>query len=134
MTTHPLLGTAADTGDAVSVAGRAIAREDLEAAAAGVARRVAGGPAVAIHASASLETVVAIVGCLQAGVPFVPVAPDAGPLERDHVLRDSGAALLLGGPEGVAIDVGDRAQPPSAEPAGPTTACILYTSGTTGLP
>lgn len=37
-----------------------------------------------------------MVAGLLAGVPVVPVPPDAGPLERAHILRDSGAEMLLG--------------------------------------
>jgi fatty acid CoA ligase FadD36 len=100
-------------------------------AGAAVAARVAGAPVVGVHATASLETVVAVVGCLQAGVPFVPMAPDAGPVERDHVRRDSGAVLVLGGD--VPVDVTARATPPT-EPVEDGIGAILYTSGTTGLP
>jgi fatty acid CoA ligase FadD36 len=107
-----------------------LSRGELLEAGAAVARRVADEPVVAVHATASLETVVAVVGCLQAGVPFVPMAPDSGTVEREHVLRDSGATLVLGGD--VPVDVTARATPP-AEPAD-GTAAILYTSGTTGLP
>ena len=125
-----LLGTAPDAEAALSVAGRSLSRADLLAAGGAVAERVAGAPMVGVHAAPTLETVVAVVGCLQAGVPFVPLAPDAGPTERDHVLRDSAAALVLGGD--VPVDVDARATPP-AEPAD-GVAAVLYTSGTTGLP
>lgn len=87
---------------------------------------------VGVHATASLETVVAVVGCLQAGVPFVPLAPDAGPVEREHVLRDSGAALVLGAD--LPVNVTEQGDPPSVEVEGSATACVLYTSGTTGSP
>lgn len=117
----------------IEIAGRAISSEELPAAAAAVARRIDGASMVAIHATASLETVVAVVGCLQAGVPFVPIAPDAGPLEREHIMRDSAAVLVLGG-DGVPVDVTERASPARAEPRGDGTACVMYTSGTTGLP
>jgi fatty acid CoA ligase FadD36 len=126
----PLLGTAPDSAAAVAVAGRSLSRGELLEAGAAVAARVAGAPVVGVHATASLETVVAVVGCLQAGVPFVPMAPDSGPVEREHVMRDSGAAFVLGGD--VPVDVSARGTPP-AEPAD-GTAAILYTSGTTGLP
>jgi len=130
--TADLLGATVDGDDlpdAVSVAGRALSRGDLLAAAGAVAAEVAGSPMVAVHATASLETVVAVVGCLQAGVPFVPLAPDAGPLEREHVLRDSGATIVLD-----RLDLAARAEPPSYQPVEDSTACVLYTSGTTGLP
>jgi fatty acid CoA ligase FadD36 len=127
-----LLGDAVDVPEAVNVAGRSLSRDDLWRAGAAVAARIAGAPMVAVHATASLETVVAVVGCLQSGVPFVPVAPDSGPREREHVLRDSGAALVLG--TDLAVDVAERAEPGPAVSEGDVTACVLYTSGTTGLP
>ncbi len=139
-------GPAEDRADAVSVAGRALDLGGLAGAAAAVARRVAGMPAVAVEAAATLETVVAVVGALAAGVLAVPVPPDAGPGERAHILRDSAAPAILVGPgagpeaSGVAVEhlpvaVGERAD---LEPAGGGTeggiAMIVYTSGTTGPP
>lgn len=118
----------ADRGDAVTVAGRACSREDLLGAAGAVAARIAGAPAVAVDATATLETVAAVVGGLLAGVPVVPVPPDAGPAERDHILRDSGAAPLP------PVDFAERADRTGPEPAPGTTALVLYTSGTTGPP
>ncbi|WP_374117983.1 acyl-CoA synthetase [Streptomyces sp. S07_1.15] len=85
-----------DGPDALAVAGRSCSRERLLAAAGAVASRIAGARAVAVHADASLETVAAVAGGLLAGVPVVPVPPDAGPAERGHILRDSGAELMLG--------------------------------------
>ncbi|HET6963462.1 MAG TPA: AMP-binding protein, partial [Acidimicrobiales bacterium] len=81
----------------LTVSGRTLQGEQLAGAASAVAQRVEGMPAVAVHADATLETVVAVVGGLMAGVPVVPVPPDAGPMERDHILNDSGAAAVLGG-------------------------------------
>jgi fatty acid CoA ligase FadD36 len=112
---------------AVTVAGRSLSRDALLEAAGALADRVAGGGPVAISASASLETVVAVVGCLLAGVPAVPVAPDAGPRERDHILRDSGAAPCP------PVDVAARSAGTWQRPA-EGTALIMYTSGTTGPP
>jgi fatty acid CoA ligase FadD36 len=127
-------------GPAVTVGGDLLGREELFAAATAVADRVAGAPAVAVHAGADLRTVVAVLGCLIAGVPVVPVPPDSGPAEREHVLRDSKSALWLGDPvDGLAldrepVDLSARSSTTFPEPAGPATAMIMYTSGTTGLP
>ncbi|WP_241999808.1 acyl-CoA synthetase [Streptomyces klenkii] len=127
-------GAGGDRPDALAVAGRACSREQLLGAAAAVAHRIAGAPAVAVHADASLETVAAVVGGLLAGVPVVPLPPDAGPAERGHILRDSGAALVLGGDDGLPVGIDERGDLSGAEPAPDSTALILYTSGTTGAP
>ena len=90
-----LTGPLADQADGIRVAGRSISAGDLLGSAAAVAARIAGAPAVAVHANASLETVAAVLGGLLAGVPVVPIAPDSGAAEMAHILRDSGAALML---------------------------------------
>jgi fatty acid CoA ligase FadD36 len=155
---HRLLGTAdgvAVTGGladqpAVRVAGATLRRADLWAAAAAVAGDVAGARVVAIPGSASLSTVVGIVGCLLGGATVVPVPADAGPRERAHILTDSGAQLWLGDPPGPAGEAedGTRGQPLPVVPIDParrsattfpepdqaSTAMVMYTSGTTGAP
>jgi fatty acid CoA ligase FadD36 len=123
------------TSTTVTVAGRTLAGEQLAAAAAAVAREVAGLSAVAVHADASLETLTAVIGGLMAGVPVVPVPPDAGPLERDHILNDSRAELVLGGDGGRPVDVTASGDAPPIHRQDPgRIAMIMYTSGTTGLP
>jgi fatty acid CoA ligase FadD36 len=142
-----LSGVFGDRPDAVHVADRAVSREVLLAAATATADRIAGCGAVAVWASSRLETVVAVVAGLLAGVPVVPVPPDSGPAERDHVLRDSGAALLLAASADAAapqlvdapvpvvpVDLAARSSTGYAEPTPDSTALILYTSGTTGAP
>jgi fatty acid CoA ligase FadD36 len=140
-------GAVNDRQAAVAVANRHLDLSELIAAAGAVASRIAGAPLVAVEATASLETVVAVLGGLVAGVPVVPVAPDAGLLERTHILQDCAAPLLLSeagrtpllppgaAPEVVPVRAEDRAdwsRPPGEAPGGP--ALILYTSGTTGPP
>lgn len=138
-----LAGTLPDGPDAVTVAGRSLSRADLRDAATAVADRVAGAEVVAVRATPSLETVAAVTGCLLAGAAVVPLSPDAGPMERRHVLRDSGAALLLDGGDGrpvdpplpvCPVDLSRRSAASYAEPAPESIAMILYTSGTTGPP
>jgi fatty acid CoA ligase FadD36 len=132
-----------DRPDAVRVAGRQISGTQLWESAAAVADRVHGVDRVAVEATASLETVVAIVGALLAGATVVPVPPDSGPMERDHILRDSGAEALLAGTDEdagggtlpvIPVSLRDRSASRYPEPDGERPALILYTSGTTGLP
>ncbi|QDP97380.1 AMP-binding protein [Microlunatus elymi] len=125
----------------LTICGNRITRFQLYAAAAAVAEQVAGADAAAVHATADLSTVIAIIGCLQADVPAVPIPPDSGPRERDHLLRDSGADCWFGDrPDdlpsalpSVIIDRSRQSTPP-AEPDPDSTALIMYTSGTTGAP
>lgn len=116
------------TTTTVTVAGRTLHGDELAGAAGAVARRVAGMPALEVQAEPSLETVVAAVAGLMAGVPVVPVPPDAGPLEREHILSDSGAHLCP------PVDVSESAAHMAPDLPADRTAMILYTSGTTGLP
>ncbi|MDH6710200.1 fatty acid CoA ligase FadD36 [Kitasatospora sp. MAA19] len=137
-----LQGDYGDAADALRIDGRALSREELLGAATAVADRVAGAPALAVLARPTVETVVAVVGGLLAGVPVVPLPPDSGPKEREHILRDSGAALLAhavgdagsGGVQGLPVDPAERAATTYAEPAADATGFVLYTSGTTGAP
>ncbi|WP_432824931.1 AMP-binding protein [Dactylosporangium sp. CA-092794] len=123
----------------VSVADRALSADQLLSAAAAVAADVGGAATVAVDATATLETVVAVTGALLAGAAVVPVPADAGTAEREHILRDSGAALTLGNrPElfaaPVPVDVTRRSGTSYPAPAGDAVALVMYTSGTTGAP
>src|SRR4051812_5268425 len=73
--------------------------ERLLACASAVADDVRDEPVVAVHATASAETVVAIIGAMLGGAAVVPVPPDSGPRERAHILRDCGARLMLAATE-----------------------------------
>jgi fatty acid CoA ligase FadD36 len=123
-----LAGALPDRPDAVRVGDRQLSWAALSAAAGTVAARVAGAPAVAVDATPTMDTIVALVGCLMAGTPVVPVPPDSGPVERAHILDDSGASLVLAD-GGLTDHVAEH-----PEPAGDRPALILYTSGTTGPP
>jgi fatty acid CoA ligase FadD36 len=130
----------ADIPDAVSIDGATLSRSDLLGAATSVAERVARAERVAVLAEPTVQTVLAVVGCLIAGVTVVPVPPDSGTAERAHILTDSGAQAWLGkAPEDADLPVVPvrrhaRSWHTYPEPDPATTAFVLYTSGTTGLP
>ena len=136
--------TTTDIRDAVSIDGAVLSRSGLVGAATSVAERVAGANRVAVLAKPTASTVLAITGCLVAGVPFVPVPSDVGAAERRHMLTDSGAQAWLGAappedsaPEGlphIPVRLHARSWHRYPEPAPESTAMVIYTSGTTGLP
>ena len=130
-----------DIGDAVRIDGTVLSRSDLVGAATSVAERVAGAQRVAVLATPTPTTVLAITGCLIAGVPVVPVPADVGAAERRHILTDSGAQAWLGeqpadtgGLQHVPVRLHARSWHRYAEPPPEATALIIYTSGTTGPP
>jgi fatty acid CoA ligase FadD36 len=123
----------------VSVAGRALSAERLLSAASAVAGDVGGAATVAVDATPTLETVVAVTGALLSGAAVVPVPADAGTAEREHILRDSGAEVTLGNrPEvfasPVPVDVARASGATFAAAAPEAVALVMYTSGTTGAP
>ena len=130
-----------DLADAVRIDGVSLSRSDLVGAGTSVAERVARAQRVAILATPTATTVLAVIGCLIAGVPFVPVPADVGATERAHLLSDSGAQAWLGelpaeseGLPHIPVRMHARSWHRYAEPRPDATAMIMYTSGTTGLP
>ena len=131
----------ADIADAVRIGGVSLSRSDLVGAATSVAERVAGAARVAVLATPTPATVLAVTGCLIAGVPFVPVPADVGVAERSHILADSGAQAWLGEPPGeagglphVPVRMHARSWHRYGEPPASAAAMVIYTSGTTGPP
>src|SRR5919202_2101777 len=134
--------------EAIRFGERALTYEALARAAAAVAETVAGASRVAVFAEARLETCVAAVGALEAGVPFTPVNPKAGERELEHIVSDSAPELVLTAagvelPEALAnaerVDVdpaagGDGSALDGEPDDGEAPAVIVYTSGTTGPP
>ena len=131
----------ADIGDAVRIGGVTLSRSDLVGAATSVAERVGGAQRIAVLATPTAATVLAVTGCLIAGVPFVPVPADVGTAEQDHILVDSGAQAWLGdlpddpcGLPHVPVRLHARSWHRYREPDPADTAMVIYTSGTTGPP
>ncbi|WP_046322064.1 AMP-binding protein, partial [Mycobacterium sp. UM_Kg1] len=130
---------ASDIADAVRIDNTLLSRAELSGAGAAVAADLAGASRVAVSATPTAQTVLAVTGCLLAGVQVVPVPADVGAAERRHMLRDSGAQAWLGErPEDLAglphfpARAGSPQRP--VEPPEDDTALIIYTSGTTGPP
>ncbi len=135
--TEPLLRPLHERDDelAIRVGERALTYAELRGAAGAVARAVAGHERVAVWAEPTLETCVAVVGALAAGVAVVPIPPRLGEAELRHVLDDSEPELLLGAPSGLAgptpavVDLAARAELPRDELDPEHPALIVYTSG-----
>lgn len=139
---NPAVGV--DLDHAVRIDGTVLSRSDLVGAATSVAERVGAADRVAVLARPTPATVLAVVGCLIAGVPVVPVPADVGSAERRHILTDSGAQAWLGekptDTDGldelphIPVRLHARSWHRYPEPSPDATALIIYTSGTTGLP
>ncbi|MEU2066103.1 acyl-CoA synthetase [Streptomyces anulatus] len=125
----------------------------LAGAADALAARIADAGRVAVWATPTAETVIAVVAALRAGVPAVPLNPRTGERELAHILADSEPTAVLAGPDDalppalekprrVTVDAraagtpakgtAGRALPAEEDPESP--ALIVYTSGTTGPP
>ena len=129
---------------------RSLTYGELAATAAPLAARVGEAGRIAVWATPTLETAVAVVAALLAGVPAVPLNPKSGESELGHIVSDSAPTLVLAAPGDQLppalgalerIDIGVHAAGPATTPAtgapDPTPenpALIVYTSGTTGPP
>ncbi|MFE9253650.1 acyl-CoA synthetase [Streptomyces sp. NPDC006879] len=141
-------GPAADR-PALRFGDRMLTYRELGASAGALAHRVQGAGRVAVWATPSLETALAVTGALLAGVPPIPLNPKTGERELAHILDDSAPSLVLAATDVelpprlqalARVDVPvraagpDPAASPPAEPPPESAALIVYTSGTTGPP
>src|SRR5262249_9624752 len=111
----------------------------------GVVPELAGANRVAVWATPTMETAVAVLAALFAGAAVVPLNPRIGERELGHILQDSDPELVLTAP-GVDLPAGlatprvDVSLTPTGaslppEPADDELpAFVVYTSGTTGPP
>ena len=115
----------------------------VDRVAAGYARRgLTPGDRIAVQLPNGPDWLRAVLGALRAGLVVVPVNTAYTDPELEHVLTDSGAALLVASsdrdpPAGVPVCPGPPAadEPPAAVPDDPgAVAFLCYTSGTTGRP
>jgi malonyl-CoA/methylmalonyl-CoA synthetase len=100
---------------------------------------------VGVWATTSLETCVGVVGALGAGVPVVPLNPQAGSRELTHIVADAELTGVLAAPgdelprelaalERLDVSLAARSAAAFAAVDPERTAVVLYTSGTTGPP
>lgn len=131
--------------EAVRFGQRSVTYWELRVVTAALAGQLSDVRRVAIWAQPEVETCVAIVAALAAGVPAVPINPKLGTRELQHVISDAIPDLVLAAPHAVLpealhpiprLSVDLQAQgaaiPPEPDPEWP--ALIIYTSGTTGPP
>ncbi|MGH3622843.1 MAG: AMP-binding protein, partial [Sciscionella sp.] len=131
-----------DEATALKFGGTTLSYAELAGAAAALGNALGSARRVAVWASPTIQTAVAVLGALTAGVPVVPLNPKIGERELAHVLGDSTPDLVLAAPgtdlpTGIPrldVDVTARGGTLGKEPAADTPAFIVYTSGTTGPP
>lgn len=158
VTNHGVLGAVLCHADrapdrpAVKDLDRALTRGELRAAAGRVAaglrqKGVESGDRVALLIGNSVDFVVAALGCLWAGVTFVPLAITDPDLRRTQIVADCRPAQVItagadctapsGLPVGTAwtsLSALTAADGPTPPPVAGPIAYIIYTSGTTGNP
>jgi amino acid adenylation domain-containing protein len=112
-------------------------------------RNVSAGDFVGVCMDRSLEMVVALMAILKSGAAFVPLDVDYPPERLAHMLSDTSPRLLIADEKGEAI-LGGRGvnvvratkewlaapeqSPFFADRPDNAVACVLFTSGSTGLP
>ncbi|MZD55328.1 acyl-CoA synthetase [Streptomyces sp. SID5606] len=141
----PALSPAPADRPALRFGERSLTYAELAAAAGAAAGRIGTARRVAVWATPAMETAVAVVAALLAGVPAVPLNPRSGDGELAHILSDSGPTLVLAPPdaelppalaalERVDVDVRAAGPVPEDRAAEGDPALVVYTSGTTGPP
>jgi malonyl-CoA/methylmalonyl-CoA synthetase len=116
----------------------------LAGAAGSLASTLPTAGRIAVWATPTVETVVAVVAGLLAGVPVVPLNPRGGDRELAHILLDADPLVVCHDPGAdLPPAVRDRSRltlvspgsrPEFQEPPADSPALVVYTSGTTGPP
>ncbi|HZA17597.1 MAG TPA: AMP-binding protein [Pseudonocardiaceae bacterium] len=147
MGSSPLLPTLhrPTDGEALRFGQHSVTHRELSVLAAALQAPLAGARRVAVWAAPQLQTCVAVVAALAAGVPAVPINPKLGTRELQHVVSDAGPDLVLAASGATLpatlralprldVDLRSRGGPMPSEPDPEAPALIVYTSGTTGPP
>ena len=87
-----------DAGASLRVGDDVLTGDALRAAVGGVAATVGGARRVAVWATPTLDTCVAVAGVITAGATAIPLDPRAAPAELAHVVTDSHPDLVLAAP------------------------------------
>ncbi|MDI3403229.1 acyl-CoA synthetase [Streptomyces cavernicola] len=137
----PSSPSAVDTAAAIAVGPDSMSRTQVYETASALAVSLPGTGPAAVHATPTLETVIAVTACLLAGVTVVPVPPDSGSAELRHILTDAKVNYWAGAPHpgsdlpAIPVDLRGRGTAAAlTAPADDDLAMIMYTSGTTGAP
>src|SRR4051812_48579101 len=147
MSESPLLPplAAGTGGEALRFGERALTYRQLARAAGAVAASIERSTRVAVWATPTLETCVAVVAVVEAGAAAVPLNPALGARELEHVVADSAPAAVVAAPDDelpprlaalprLDVDVAAAGAPLPAGAAAEAPALVVYTSGTTGSP
>lgn len=122
-----------------------VSYRQLDRVSAELAGRLSAHRRVAVWAEPCLETCLAVVAAIRAGVEVVPINPKLGERELEHVIGDSAPDAVVAAPNAAlparladvpVLRVDPEGFADFADPDLPADrpAVILYTSGTTGPP
>jgi acyl-CoA synthetase (AMP-forming)/AMP-acid ligase II len=133
-----------ESGASLRVGDDVLTDQELHDAIGGAAAVVGGARRVAVWATPTIETCVAVAGAIAAGATAIPLDPRSSPAELTHLLTDSHPDLVVAAPEQMlpppvgglprATVRGVTGALPDEPSDDEQPAFVMYTSGTTGRP